>query len=242
MIGTVPDSDFGLTETAFRSYLVLEPAATHLGDVVPGPAAALLVRAGPGRAAALWDQAARLARVATEAMEAMEDWHPALVMAALSDGPEVTIADLDVLASWLPRHANQVAPGQQAAVLRGFLDDAACRPQHLAALGVLARLVADPELTVRIERKAVTEEVQRWVGSARRVRHGCPDRDRGRQDLRRGRVREAPDRGVGPDVGSLARLEHQPQSRVAGGGAGGAASRCSGRSWSRHRTRTPSES
>ena len=36
MIGTVPDSDFGLTETAFRSYVVLEPAATHLGDVVPG--------------------------------------------------------------------------------------------------------------------------------------------------------------------------------------------------------------
>jgi hypothetical protein len=160
MIGTVPDSDFGLTETAFLSYLVLEPAATHLGDVVPGPAAALLVRAGPGRAAALWDQAARLASVATEAMEGLEDWHPALVMAALSDGPEVTIADLDVLASWLPRHANQVAPGQRAAVLRGFLDDAACRPQHLAALGVLARLVADPELTARIERKAVTEELR----------------------------------------------------------------------------------
>jgi hypothetical protein len=161
IIGTVPDSDFGLTETAFRSYVVLEPAATHLGDVVPGPAAALLVRAGPSRAARLWDEAEELASAASDAME---DWHPALVMAALLGGPEVTIADLDVLADWLLRHANQVAPGQRAAVLRGFLDDAAYRPQHLAALGALSRLVADPKLTARMERKAVAEEL-RSVGS-----------------------------------------------------------------------------
>ena len=158
MIGTVPDSDFGLTETAFRSYVVLEPAATHLGGVVPGPAAALLVRAGPSRAAALWDEATGLASAASEALE---DWHPALVMAALLGGPEVTIADLDVLAAWLPRHADQVAPGQRAAVLRSFLDDAAFRPRHLAALGVLSPLAADPGLTTRIERKAVTEELRR---------------------------------------------------------------------------------
>jgi hypothetical protein len=158
MIGTVPDSDFSLTETAFRSYVVLEPDATHLGDVVPGPVAALLVRAGPSRAAALWDKATGLASVASEALE---DWHPALVMAALLGGPEVTIADLDVLAAWLPRQANQVTPDQRAAVLSGFLDDAAFRPRHLAALGALSRLVADPELTARIERKAVTEELRR---------------------------------------------------------------------------------
>jgi GTPase-associated protein 1, N-terminal domain type 2/GTPase-associated protein 1, C-terminal domain/GTPase-associated protein 1, middle domain len=158
MIGTVPDSDFGLTETAFRSYVVLEPAATHLGGVVPGPAAALLVRAGPGRAAELWDEATGLAGPDGETLEAR---HPALVMAALLGGLEVTIADLDVLAAWLPRHADEVAPGQRAAVLRGFLDDAAFRPPHLAALGVLSRLVADPGLTARVERKAVTEELRR---------------------------------------------------------------------------------
>lgn len=158
MIGTVPDSDFGLTETASASYVVLEPATAHLGDVVPGPAAALLVRAGPGRAGALWDNAPGLANVASEALE---DWHPALVMAALLGELEVTIADLDALAAWLARHANQVTSGQRAAVLRGFLDDAAFRPRHLAALGVLSRLVADPELTARIERKAVTEELRR---------------------------------------------------------------------------------
>lgn len=157
MIGTVPDSDFGLTETAFRSYVVLEPAATNVSDVVAGPAAALLVRAGPDRAAALWDKAARLAAIATETME---HWHPALVMAALLDGPEVTIADLDVLAAWLLRRANHVAPGQRAAVLRSFLDDAACRPRHLAALELLSRLAADPELTARIERQAVIAELR----------------------------------------------------------------------------------
>jgi hypothetical protein len=158
MIGTVPDSDFGLTETAFRSYVVVESGATHLDGVVPGPAAALLVRAGPGRAAALWDEATGLTSVDSETVEA---WHPALVMAALLGGPEVGIADLDVLAAWLLRNADQVALGQRAAVLRGFLDDAAFRPQHLAALAVLSRLVADLELTARIERKAVTEELRR---------------------------------------------------------------------------------
>lgn len=157
MIGTVPDSDFGLTETASRSYIVLEPAATDVSDVVPGPAAALLVRAGPDRAAALWDEAARLAAIAAEAME---HWHPALVMAALLGGPEVTIADLDVLAAWLLRRANNVAPGQRAAVLRSFLEDAACRPRHLAALELLSRLAANAELTARVERKAVVEELR----------------------------------------------------------------------------------
>jgi hypothetical protein len=160
MIGTVPDSDFGLTETASRSYVMLEPTTTHLGEITSGPAAALLARAGPSRAAALWDEATGLAGDAG-ASEALEDWHPALVLAALLGGPEVTIADLDVLTVWLGRHAAQVAPGQRAAVLRGFLDDAAYRPQHLAALGALSPLVADPELTARIERKAVTEEVRR---------------------------------------------------------------------------------
>lgn len=158
MIGTVPDSDFGLTETASRSYVVLDPAATHLGEIAPGPAAALLARAGPSRATALWDEATGLAG---DADDALEDWHPALVMAALLRGPEVTIADLDVLAAWLPRHAQQVAPGQRAAVLRGFLDNAAYRPQHLTALGALSQFAADPELTARIERKAVDEELRR---------------------------------------------------------------------------------
>jgi hypothetical protein len=172
MIGTVPESDFGLTETAFRSYVVLEPGATHLDGVVPGPAAALLVRAGPSRAAALWDEAAELAAAPSDGLE---DRHPALTMAALLGGTEITIADLDVLAAWLVRHADQVAPRQRAAVLRRLLDDPAVRPDHLAALGALSQLVADPGLTARIERRAVAEELrQAGAGTGEDFTTGVP--------------------------------------------------------------------
>jgi hypothetical protein len=158
VIGTVPESDFGLTEMAFRSYIVLEPGAAHLDDVVAGPAAALLVRAGPSQAAVLWDRASG---IAAGPGEALEDWHPALTMAALLGGPEVTIADLDALAVWLLRHADHVAPDQRAAVLGALVQDPAVRPRHLAALSALSHLVADHELTTRIERMAVTDELGR---------------------------------------------------------------------------------
>ncbi len=160
VIGTPPDSDFDLNETAFRSYVVFDTTTARTSDVTPEPATALLVRAGPSHAAALWERAGRLADITGDALA---DWHPALVMAALLDGPEVAIADLDVLSDWLRQHAARLSPGDRGEILRAFLDNAACRSWHLAALGVLSRLAADPELTTRIERLAVQEELRRAV-------------------------------------------------------------------------------
>ena len=160
IIGTLPDSDFDLNETAFRSYVVFDVRTARTSDVVLEPGTALLVRAGPARAAALWQRAGGLADIAGEALA---DWHPALVMAALLDGPEVALADLDVLSDWLPRHAASIPPGESGEILRAFLDNAARRPRHLAALAVLARLVADAGLAQRIEQLAVHEELRRAV-------------------------------------------------------------------------------
>jgi hypothetical protein len=160
VIGTLPDSDFDLNETAFRSYVVFDVRTARTSDVAPEPGTALLVRAGPRRAAALWQRAGGLADIAGETLA---DWHPALVMAALLDGPEVALADLDVLSDWLPRHAASIPPGECREILRAFLDNAARRPRHLAALAVLARRAADPGLAQRIEHLAVQEELRRAV-------------------------------------------------------------------------------
>ena len=48
VIGTLPDSDFDLNETAFRSYVVFDVRTARTSDVAPEPGTALLVRAGPG--------------------------------------------------------------------------------------------------------------------------------------------------------------------------------------------------
>ena len=160
VIATLPDSDFEVSEWAFHSYVVLDEGAGPISDVVPEPAADLLVRVGPDQAAALWEHAARLASITGDALA---DWHPALVMAAILDGHEVTAGDLDVLSEWLPQQAAQGPPGERAAVLRRFLSSAASQPRHLAALAAASRLTGDHELTVQIERAVVEEELRRAV-------------------------------------------------------------------------------
>lgn len=161
VIATLPDSDFEVSEGAFRSYVVLDEDAGRISDVVPEPAADLLVRVGPGQATALWEHAARLGRITGDALA---DWHPALVMAAILGGHEVTAGDLDVLGEWLPQHSAAVGPsGERAAVFRGFLSSAAFQPRHLAALAAASRLDDDHELTVQIEHAVVEEELRRVV-------------------------------------------------------------------------------
>jgi GTPase-associated protein 1, N-terminal domain type 2/GTPase-associated protein 1, C-terminal domain/GTPase-associated protein 1, middle domain len=158
VVATLPDSDFEVSEWAFRSYVVLDELAGRISDVVPEPAADLLVRVGPGQAAALWEHAERLASITGDALA---DWHPALVMAALLDGHDVTAGDLDVLGEWLSRHAVLGPPAERAAVLRSFLSSAAFQPRHLAALAAASWLTGDHELTVQIEHAVVEEELRR---------------------------------------------------------------------------------
>jgi GTPase-associated protein 1, N-terminal domain type 2/GTPase-associated protein 1, C-terminal domain/GTPase-associated protein 1, middle domain len=161
VIATLPDSDFEVSEWAFRSYVVLDEGAGRISDVVPEPAADLLVRVGPGQAAALWEHATRLGRIASDALA---DWHPALVMAAILGGYEVTAGDLDVLGEWLPQHSVTLSPpGERAAVLRGFLASDAFQPRHMAVLAAASRLGDDHELTVQIEHAVVEEELRRAV-------------------------------------------------------------------------------
>ena len=163
VIGTPPDSEFDLDETAFRSYVVLDLTTARISEVAAQPAAALLARAGPRRAAALWRVAGEVAEITGDTLT---DWHPALVMAALLGGPEVTIADLDVLGHWLRHHAERVCAGQRGEIGRRFTQNAACRPQHLAGLAELGRLTAGSGLTACVERMAVHEELRRAVAGA----------------------------------------------------------------------------
>ena len=156
VIGTTPDSDFDLNEGAFRSYVVLDGVTGRLSEVEPAPAAMLLVRAGLRKAAALWEHAGELAEIPGTGLA---DWHPALVMAALTDGPEVTECDLDVLSDWLQHQAGQLRPGGSGAALRAFLASPSRKPRHLAAFGAVP-LGADPELAEQVDRVVVAEELR----------------------------------------------------------------------------------
>jgi hypothetical protein len=158
VIATLPDSDFEVNDGSFRSFVVLDEVAGRISDIAPEAAACLLARSGPGRAGALWERAPRLARIAGDALA---DWHPALVMAAVLDQPEVTSGDLDVLAGWLREHADLVAPGERGAVVRGVLASPAFRTRHLSALAALSRLDDDRRLTVLVEQAVVDEELRR---------------------------------------------------------------------------------
>lgn len=157
VIGTTPDSDFDLNDGAFRSYVVLDGDTGRISEVEPAPAAALLVRAGPRKAAALWERAGELADIPGAALA---DWHPALAMAALVDGEEVTEADLDVLSDWLQNEAGRLRPGNSGAALRAFLASPSRQPRHLAAFGALPGLAADPGLAEQVERAVVAEELR----------------------------------------------------------------------------------
>jgi hypothetical protein len=154
MIGTVPDSDFEANDLAFRSYVLLDLTAGRMTDVTAHPAAVLLTRAGVGRAAALWAHAGRLAEG-----DGLAQAYPALVAAAMLEGAEVTAADLDALAGWLPTRAGRLDPARRGDLVRRFLDDPACRAEHWRAVSAVARLQPDVRLTASIEELAVTREL-----------------------------------------------------------------------------------
>jgi hypothetical protein len=123
-------------------------------DVTAHPAAVLLPGAGVSQAAALWAAASPL----TEG-DGLAQCYPALVAAAILEGAEVTAADLDALANWLPTQAGRLDPASSGDLVRGFLGHPACQPRHWSALSAVARRQPDVELTARLEESAVTREL-----------------------------------------------------------------------------------
>ena len=170
MIGTVPDSDFGLTRRRSSATSCFEcdrraPAMSR----GTWQAAALLVRAGPQAARRRCGQAAAARRRRRRAMEALDDWHPALVMAALVRRPRGR--DRRPRRPQLPgcRGTRPDAPRSQAADPPVFLDNAArAGPGTWPPSGYSPDSWPTPRTgRQRIEHLAVTEELRRAVGSAR---------------------------------------------------------------------------
>lgn len=162
VIGTIPDSDFEVNELAFRSYVVLDATAGRISDLTPHPAALLLARAGPDRAAALWSYAGQLADG-----WGLADSYPALVVGAILENTGVTPTDLDALAAWLPGQAGRLDPAWCRDLVLGFLDHPACQSHHRASLTAVARRQPDSALTARLELAVVEEELRRVAEIAR---------------------------------------------------------------------------
>jgi hypothetical protein len=162
VIGTDPDSDFEANELAFRSYVVLDATTGRISDVTPHPAALLLARAGPDRAAALWSYASQL----TDG-SGLADSYPALVVGAILEHTSVTAADLDALAAWLPAAAGRLDPAWCRDLVLGFLEHPACQAHHWGPLTAAARRQPDTALIARLERAAVDQELQLVAEAAR---------------------------------------------------------------------------
>jgi hypothetical protein len=162
VIGTDPDSDFEANELAFRSYVVLDATTGRISDVTPHPAALLLARAGPGRAAALWSYASQL----TDG-SGLADSYPALVVGAILEHTSATAADLDALAAWLPAAAGRLDPAWCRDLVLGFLEHPACQAHHWGQLTAAARRQPDTALIARLERAAVDQELQLVAETAR---------------------------------------------------------------------------
>jgi GTPase-associated protein 1, N-terminal domain type 2/GTPase-associated protein 1, C-terminal domain/GTPase-associated protein 1, middle domain len=162
MIGTVPDSDFEANEMAFRSYVVLDATTGRISDITPHPAALLLARAGADRAAALWSYASQLADG-----WGLADSYPALVVGALLESSNVTAADLDTLAGWLPAAAGRLDPAWCGDLVTRFLEHPDCQAHHWGPLTAAARRQPDSALIAQLEQRAVDQELQLVAETAR---------------------------------------------------------------------------
>lgn len=136
LVGTVPTSDFTVTESALRSFAVFDLAggATSGGD--EHPLAELLAVAGPADARFLWEQAGQLA-AGTE--HDFDEWYPVAVAAALCARLPVNDGDLAAVIAWLPGHAHRLAPETITQITEECLDhEALTLPQCLVLVGVAA--------------------------------------------------------------------------------------------------------
>jgi GTPase-associated protein 1, N-terminal domain type 2/GTPase-associated protein 1, middle domain len=128
VIATVPEPDLEPGDRAFPGYVVFDTRSGWISSMPEEPAADLLVRAGPSRAAGLWERAAQLIEPPGVTLAA---WHPALALAALLTGTPVSDTDLDALGEWGVIDLDE-SPGATdgEAARAGAITDQAPQPRH----------------------------------------------------------------------------------------------------------------
>ncbi|MFI1993854.1 GTPase-associated protein 1-related protein [Actinoplanes sp. NPDC020271] len=151
LVGTVPTSDFTVTESALRSFAVFDLA----GGSVPGgdehPLAELLTAAGTADARYLWDLAGDLA---AGPERDFDGWYPVVVAAALCARLPVDDGDLAAVLAWLPGNADRLSADTVTQIVEECLDhEALTLPQCLALVGVAADL-REPDLQANTEVRA----------------------------------------------------------------------------------------
>ncbi|WP_436525433.1 GTPase-associated protein 1-related protein [Actinoplanes sp. HUAS TT8] len=148
LVGTVPTSDFVVTESALRSFAVFDLAGGAASGGDEHPLAALLTVVGVGDARLVWELAGELAAGTEHDFDA---WYPVVVAAALRIRLPVDDGDLAAVLAWLPGNADRLPPETIAQITEECLDhEALTLPQCLVLVGVAAR-AQDPDLHANTE-------------------------------------------------------------------------------------------
>jgi GTPase-associated protein 1, C-terminal domain/GTPase-associated protein 1, N-terminal domain type 2/GTPase-associated protein 1, middle domain len=148
LVGTVPTSDFAVTDSALRSFAVFDLAGGTVSGGDEHPLAELLAVAGPADARFLWELAGQLA-AGTE--RDFDGWYPVAVAAALCVRLPVNEGDLAAVLAWLPGNAGRLPTETVTQIAEECLDhEALTLPQCLVLVEVAAGL-GDPDLHANTE-------------------------------------------------------------------------------------------
>ncbi|GIE87331.1 GTPase-associated protein 1-related protein [Actinoplanes regularis] len=136
LVGTVPTSDFTVTESTLRSFAVFDLVGGVESEGSTHPLAELLTATGPQDARLLWEQAEQLA---AGAEDDFDGWYPVAVAAALCARLPVNAGDLATVLGWLPGNAGRLEPETVTQITEECLDhEALTLPQCLVLVGVAA--------------------------------------------------------------------------------------------------------
>ncbi|GIF08390.1 GTPase-associated protein 1-related protein [Actinoplanes siamensis] len=148
LVGTVPTSDFTVTEATLRSFAVFDLAGGVTSDVDAHPLAELLTAAGAEDAGQLWELAGEFS-AGTE--RDFDDWYPVAVAAAQCARLPVNEADLDAVLAWLPGNAGRLGPDTVARIVEECLDHVRLTLPQCLVLVRVAAAAQDPGLQANTE-------------------------------------------------------------------------------------------
>lgn len=141
LVGTVPETDFVVDESALRSYHLFDFVDGQASDGGSHPLAELLTALGPEATQTVWTLAAPLA---SGRERDFADWYPLAAAGALCADLPVSADDLAAVVDWLPANTGRLEPGSVVDVAERCLDhDAITVPQSIALIQVAAAVRHD---------------------------------------------------------------------------------------------------
>ncbi|BCY15486.1 GTPase-associated protein 1-related protein [Actinoplanes sp. L3-i22] len=207
LVGTVPTSDFTVTDAALRSFAVFDLAGGAESGGDEHPLAELVAAIGAEDVRLVWELADQLA-AGTE--RDFDGWYPVAASAALCARLPVNDGDLAAVLAWLPGNAARLAPETVAQIAEECLDhEALTLPQCLVLVAVAAG-AQSPDLHANTEVSAFERLLRDPAAAPADVPRLAT---RAGAEYARQQVTTRLD-GAAPDAGSVAVLSLAVRTRV----------------------------